>query len=191
MKINQLKAGVLLSYLSVGIGALVSIIYTPIMLRLLGQSEYGLYTLAGSVVSYLSILNFGLSSSYIRFYSKYKVNNDREGIAKLNGMFITVFFFLSLVAFIAGMILVLNTGNMFSAKLSASEIKITQKLIFVAIVLSIRVFDLNAYSFFLRFHFKNTQRTKIPPRKLKKITEKEKINNLRLNFTHLFDSPIH
>lgn len=113
MKINQLKAGVLLSYLSVGIGALVSIIYTPIMLRLLGQSEYGLYTLAGSVVSYLSILNFGLSSSYIRFYSKYKVNNDREGIAKLNGMFITVFFFLSLVAFIAGMILVLNTGNMF------------------------------------------------------------------------------
>ena len=66
MKINQLKAGVLLSYLSVGIGALVSIIYTPIMLRLLGQSEYGLYTLAGSVVSYLSILNFGLSSSYIR-----------------------------------------------------------------------------------------------------------------------------
>ena len=134
MKINQLKAGVLLSYLSVGIGALVSIIYTPIMLRLLGQSEYGLYTLAGSVVSYLSILNFGLSSSYIRFYSKYKVNNDREGIAKLNGMFITVFFFLSLVAFIAGMILVLNTGNMFSAKLSASEIKITQKLMLLLVV---------------------------------------------------------
>lgn len=134
MKINQLKAGILLSYLSVGVGALVSIVYTPIMLRLLGQSEYGLYTLAGSVVSYLSVLNFGLSSSYIRFYSKYKVNNDREGIAKLNGMFITVFFFLSLVAFIAGIVLVLNTGNMFSAKLSAGEIKITQKLMLLLVI---------------------------------------------------------
>lgn len=133
MRINQLKAGVLLSYLSVGVGALVSIIYTPIMLRLLGQSEYGLYTLAGSVVSYLSILNFGLSSSYIRFYSKYKVSDDKEGIAKLNGMFLTVFFFLSLIAFIAGMVLVLNTGNMFSAKLSESEIKITQKLMLLLV----------------------------------------------------------
>ena len=40
--LNQLKAGAALSYISMGLGYLVSIIYTPIMLRLLGQSEYGL-----------------------------------------------------------------------------------------------------------------------------------------------------
>lgn len=134
MKVNQLKAGVILSYLSVVIGAVVSIIYTPIMLRFLGQSEYGLYTLAGSVVSYLSILNFGLSSSYIRFYSRYKVNNDNDGIARLNGMFITVFFVLAFIAFIAGMVLSLNVDKMFSAKLSASEIAITQKLMILLVV---------------------------------------------------------
>ena len=47
MKINQLKAGVVLSYLSMGIGGLISILYTPVMVRLLGQSEYGVYTLVG------------------------------------------------------------------------------------------------------------------------------------------------
>ncbi len=134
MKINQLKAGVLLSYLSVGVGALVSMIYTPIMLRILGQSEYGLYTLAASVVSYLSVLDFGLSSSYIRFYSKYKASDDEEKIANLNGMFLAVFSLLAIIAFISGVVLVLNTGSIFSANLSTSEIRITQKLMMLLVV---------------------------------------------------------
>ena len=91
MKINQLKAGATLSYISMGLGYVISIIYTPIMLRLLGQSEYGLYNLVASVVAYLGLLNFGFGSAYIRFYSRYKVNNDRVNIAKLNGMFLIVF----------------------------------------------------------------------------------------------------
>lgn len=86
MKINQLKAGAALSYLSMGLGYLVSIIYTPIMLRLLGQSEYGLYNLVASVVAYLGVLNFGFGSAYMRYYSRYKVQDDREKIATLNGM---------------------------------------------------------------------------------------------------------
>ena len=58
MKVNQLKAGAVLSYVSMGLGYLVSIIFTPIMIRLLGQNDYGLYNLVSSVVSYLSVLNF-------------------------------------------------------------------------------------------------------------------------------------
>ena len=88
MKINQLKAGAILSYVSMGLGYIISIIYTPIMLRLLGQSQYGLYNLVSSVVSYLGLLSFGFGSAYMRYYSRYKVNNDEENIAKLNGMFI-------------------------------------------------------------------------------------------------------
>ena len=60
MKINQRKAGVILSYAGEIVKILVNLIYTPIMLRLLGQSEYGLYQLVYSVVSYLSLLSLGL-----------------------------------------------------------------------------------------------------------------------------------
>ena len=38
---NQLKIGAILSYVSMGIGYVVSLIYTPIMLRLLGQTNMG------------------------------------------------------------------------------------------------------------------------------------------------------
>ena len=64
MYINQRKVGVILSYAGQFTKILISIIYTPIMLRLLGQSEYGLYQLVYSVVSYLSLLSLGFSSSY-------------------------------------------------------------------------------------------------------------------------------
>ena len=52
----------------------VQLVYTPVMINLLGQSEYGLYTLVASVVSYLSLLTLGFGASYIRFYSRYKSN---------------------------------------------------------------------------------------------------------------------
>ena len=63
MKANQLKAGVALSYASMILGFIIQIFYTPIMLRLLGQSEYGLYNLAASIVSYLGLLSFGFGSA--------------------------------------------------------------------------------------------------------------------------------
>ena len=68
MKSNQLKIGVLLSYITIFAQNIIAIFYTPIMLRLLGQSEYGLYQLVYSVVSYLGLLSFGFSSAYVRFF---------------------------------------------------------------------------------------------------------------------------
>ena len=58
-KTNQLKIGVMLSYVSMIVQNIITIVYTPVMLRLLGQNEYGLYQLVYSVVSYLGLLNFG------------------------------------------------------------------------------------------------------------------------------------
>lgn len=77
---SQLKIGAILSYMQMFLGGVITLLYTPFMIRALGQSEYGLYTVAASVVSYLSLFNLGFSSSYIRYYSKYKANRDEEGI---------------------------------------------------------------------------------------------------------------
>jgi len=110
VRINQLKAGVALSYSSMILGYAIAILYTPIMLRLLGQSEYGLYNLVSSVVSYLGLLSFGFGSAYMRYYSRYKVKNENKNIAKLNGMFLIVFLVIGSVAILAGIVLVLNIG---------------------------------------------------------------------------------
>lgn len=130
---NQLKAGAILSYISLGITSFISIIYTPIMLRLLGQSQYGLYNLANSVIGYLGVLDFGLGNAVVRYTSKYRALNDKESEENLYGMFIIIYSILAIIILIAGGILVVNSGYIFSAKLSISELKTMKVLMGIMI----------------------------------------------------------
>ena len=119
---DQLKLGAILSYVSTGLNMAVQLLYTPLMIRLLGQSEYGLYTLVGSVVSYLSLFSLGFTGAYLRFYSQRRAKNDEEGIARLNGMFLTVFCVMSLAALVCGMALLRFPRALFGNKLTAREV---------------------------------------------------------------------
>lgn len=122
MKTNQLNSGVILSYIAIGIQSLVSIIYTPVMLRFLGQSSYGLLQLAISSVSVLGILSFGFDGSYLRFYTKYKSAGDERAIAELNGMFALIFIFAALAAAAAGSAVTLNAEIIFSRSMAPEEL---------------------------------------------------------------------
>ncbi len=134
MKVNQLKSGVILSYVSKIIQIVVGILYTPLMIRLLGQSEYGLYNIAASIISYLGVLNFGFGSAYMRFYSRYRVNADQKKIANLNGMFIEIFTTLGLLAVIAGIGIVNNVDILFGPSLTANEIELAKILISILVI---------------------------------------------------------
>ncbi len=121
MKINQKKAGIVLSYLSQGIHILSGLLYTPLMFRLLGQSEYGLYQMVSSAVSCLSLLSFGFSGAYMRFYSRLRADKDEEGIAKLNGMFLSVFLLIALLCIICGSVMTANIHRIFADGLTEAE----------------------------------------------------------------------
>ena len=43
MKVNQIRAGAVLSYVSMALSTIISLVYTPIMLERLGDSEFGVY----------------------------------------------------------------------------------------------------------------------------------------------------
>ncbi len=118
---NQKKAGIILSYLSEAIKILSSLLYTPIMLRLLGQSEYGLYQLVHSVVSYLSLLSLGFTAAYVRYYSRFKAEDNEEEISRLNGMFLTIFSIIALIAVICGAVMINNIEGIFSSGLTVEE----------------------------------------------------------------------
>ena len=139
MHINQRKAGVILSFAGEIVKILVNLVYTPIMLRLLGQSEYGLYQLVYSVVSYLSLLSLGFGSSYLRFYSRYKAQNDEDGVAKLNGMFILIFCSISVICILCGTVMVRNIRTIFGTGLTESEYataKVLMELLIINLALT-------------------------------------------------------
>ena len=108
---RNLKSGFILSYISIFIQSIISILYTPVMLRLLGESNYGLLQLAVSTMSSLSILSFGFGSSYMRFYSQYKADNDNNAISVLNGMFTIIFISVSILSLIVGGFITMKIGR--------------------------------------------------------------------------------
>ena len=114
MKKNQLKAGIVLSYITTAIEILTYLVYTPLLTELLGQSEYGLYTLVNGFISNLSLMSFGLGSAYVRYYARYEASDGEDGVAKINGMFMIIFLVIGALSLVVGGILVAKVMNLFS-----------------------------------------------------------------------------
>lgn len=154
MKINQLKAGSLLSYLQMGLGIVIGLLYTPIMLRILGKSEYGLYNTVASTISMLSILNLGFNSSYIRYYAKYKKENDEQAIHKLNGLFLIIFTIIGLIALACGLFLSSHLEWVFDEGLTTAEYK-TAKILMLLLTVNLAVsFPMSVFSNIISAHEK-------------------------------------
>ncbi|WP_440603788.1 lipopolysaccharide biosynthesis protein [Bacillus sp. GB_SG_008] len=131
---SQLKAGAILSYIALFVNSAISIIYTPIMLKLLGQSEYGLYSLATSAAGYVGVLNFGLGNAVIRYTAKYKTLKDEQGCSNLYGMFCIMYGVLGIVALLSGLILTINADRIFSNSLSIDELSKLKVLMGIMVI---------------------------------------------------------
>jgi len=118
---NELRSGVIISYINLAISSILPFIYTPIMLGMLGQSEYGLYSLAQSVVSYLSLLSFGFGSTIIRYIAKYRAEENKDAVEKTYGFFILLYCFLALIVIVVGIIISNNVGSIFHRGLTGNE----------------------------------------------------------------------
>ena len=68
--------GVVVSYVYTVCNILVQLIYVPLLLSSIGQEEYGLYQLIGSVISYVVSINGILAAGVGRYYCMYKANGD-------------------------------------------------------------------------------------------------------------------
>lgn len=125
---NELKWGAILSYAQMILSVVIGLTYSRYMIRILGQSEYGLYQTVVSTISMLSILNLGFNSGYIRYYAKYKKNNDRESIYRLNGLFLLIFSVIGLIALVCGAYLTTHLRLVFDTGLTSAEYDLARRL---------------------------------------------------------------
>lgn len=156
MAVSERKAGVILSYINIFLGSAISLFFTPFLLRYLGQSEFGLFSLASTIIGYLAILDLGFGNAIVVFTSKYIANNKKGDERKLQGTVFFIYLCMSAMVVVIGAILVLNTDIFFQNSMSAVEIdKIRIMLIILTINLaitfpfSIYTSILNAYEKFI------------------------------------------
>lgn len=82
---KQVKIGAALSYLGVFIGIVSGLIYNPWMIHKIGNADYGLYTLAMSLIN-IFLVDFGLSMASQRYISKYRAENDQQAVDNTIGL---------------------------------------------------------------------------------------------------------
>lgn len=143
---NERKMGALLSYVSIIVNVLTQIICTPFLIRYLGQSEYGLYSLVSSIIGYLTVLDLGFGNAIIVYTAKYKAENKIHESERLHGMFKVIFIIIGIVAAILGLMLYFLAPFFFSNSMTAGEL---YKLKLMLLVLSFNLFitfSFNIYS---------------------------------------------
>ncbi len=97
---RQLKAGAIISYLAIGVNIISGLLYTPWMIRTIGQDNYGIYTLASTLIN-MFLIDFGISSAVSRFVSMYNAENNQKKVDDFLGMIYKLFAVLSGLVFVA------------------------------------------------------------------------------------------
>lgn len=82
---KQIKIGAVISYLSIAVNILAGFIYTPWMIERIGKGDYGLYTLANSLITLL-LVDFGLGSAISRYIAKYRAEGRQDKIDNFLGI---------------------------------------------------------------------------------------------------------
>lgn len=122
MPVNQLKAGVVLNYVVIFLNTVVGLLYTPYMLRMMGQSEYGLYSLVASVIAYLTVLDLGFGNAIVRYTAKFRAEKKTEEQYEMFGMFFLLYLVIGIIAFGIGLGLYFNVDTLFGNTMTAVEL---------------------------------------------------------------------
>jgi O-antigen/teichoic acid export membrane protein len=156
MKINEIKLGALLSYLSIVLNTIIGLFYIPILLRFLGQSEYGLYMLIGSIVGYISILDFGLHNTIYRFVSKYQSEKNYKAQKTFLSTIFVIYSFIMILIILVGIFLYNYIDIIFSSSIDQENIQKARKM-FVILIFNLAItLPLGAFQFILRGYGKFT-----------------------------------
>ena len=143
---KQIRLGMLLSYLNLALGNFIPFFYTPIMLQLLGQSEYGLYKIAGSTTSYLSLMTLGVGSAVSHFLLRAITQEGVEAEKRMFGLFQRIFRGIALCALLVGGIVVWKLDVLYGAAMSAEELLRLRILLGIMAVNTALGFSATAYT---------------------------------------------
>ncbi len=125
-----------MSVIAVIFEAVSTLVLTPVLVKTIGQSEFGVYKMCLSIVAYVLLLDLGIGNSVIRFASKYRFANDKANENKLAGVSLLFYLVISFLALAIGVVIILLFPIVFSKGLSSSEIALGRKLVFLATITS-------------------------------------------------------
>lgn len=154
-KLDQLKMGALLSYFTMAFNIVAGLIYTPWMVSKIGQADYGLYTLANSLIA-IFMLDFGLGSAVSRYIAKYRAEGRNEDIRNIMGVIYKLYILIDVVILAVLAILYFFLGTIY-VELTPAELEKFRILYVIVATYQIIAFPLSPLDGILNAYEKFTQ----------------------------------
>lgn len=126
--VSQRKAGAVLGYLNIIVKNLVNLVYTPMLLSFVGQADYGVYQTSNSFVFSLTLLTFGFSEAYVRFYTQKRAHGTEDDIRSLNGMYLMLYIAICAIALTLGLVFAANVDIFFSGSFTSGQVGLAGEL---------------------------------------------------------------
>ena len=152
---EQMKFGAILSYLSIFINIFAGVIYTPWMIEQIGKGDYGLYTLANSLIT-LFLVDFGLASATSRYISKYRAEDRQDKIDDFLGVIYKLYLIIDLLIFTVLIIIYFFIDKIY-VKLTPTELEKFKVVYIIAASFAIINFPFVTFNGILNSHEKFVQ----------------------------------
>lgn len=117
---KQIKMGAIMSYITILFNIVVGLVYTPWMIQKIGLSEYGLYSLALTLISFFAI-DFGLGEAVSRFLSKYNIEYENNKKRDFLGITFKIYIIIDILIFLA-LVTILIFADLIYVKLTPDEL---------------------------------------------------------------------
>lgn len=152
---KQIKLGALISYFAIVFNIVAGLIYTPWMITKIGQGNYGLYTIATSLIT-LFVVDFGMSAAVSRFLSLYNAKGEQKKADDFMGIVYKMYLAVDGVITVALVIAYFFIDKIY-INLTADEITVLKSLYIIVAVYNVISFPfitlngvLNAYEKFIQ-----------------------------------------
>jgi O-antigen/teichoic acid export membrane protein len=118
---KHIKISALISYFTIAFSIISGLIYTPWMVRQIGKSDYGIFMLVTSFLTYF-VMDFGLGQAIARFIAKYRVEGNEAKINELLGLTARLYLWINLIIVFTLVVVFFFIENIFK-ELSATEVQ--------------------------------------------------------------------
>lgn len=141
---NQFVFGAILSYAAIAFNIISGLLYTPWMIRIIGDDQYALYTLALSIIN-LFLIDFGIGTAVSRFLSSYYAEKRYDDANQFMGIVYKVFFIISAVILLCLTIFYFLLDGIY-VKLTPDELFVFKRLFIIVSVYSVVSFPFTTFN---------------------------------------------
>lgn len=143
MKHKQMLLGAMLSYGTIAFNMIAGLLYTPWVIRTVGNGQYALYTLAMSIIN-IFMLDFGLGQAVSKFLSEYYARGQTEKVNRFMAIVYKVFAAISAGIAVGLGIFYCNIERVYG-NLTGTELDIFRRLFIMVSVYSVSSFPFTTF----------------------------------------------